>query len=74
MIYEINGVQVIFDFDLAVLYGTETKRINEAVRRNKEKFPEKYSWILTDYESNCNAFNNIKFVSIFKEANDEMMN
>ncbi len=53
MIYEINGVQVIFDFDLAVLYGTETKRINEAVRRNKEKFPEKYSWILTDYESNC---------------------
>ena len=52
MIYEINGVQVIFDFDLAVLYGTETKRINEAVRRNKEKFPEKYCWILTDGESN----------------------
>lgn len=51
MIYEIRGVQVMLDSDLALLYETETKRINEAVRRNKEKFPEKYSWILTDEES-----------------------
>ena len=40
------------DSDLALLYGTETKRINEAVRRNEEKFPKKYSWILTNKESN----------------------
>ena len=40
------------DSDLAILYGTETKRINEAVRRNKEKFPERFSWILSDEESN----------------------
>ena len=51
MIYEINGVQVMLDSDLALLYGTETKRINEAVRRNEEKFPKKYSRILTNEES-----------------------
>jgi len=52
MIYEIRGKQVMLDSDLAILYGTETKRINEAVRRNKEKFPERFSWILSDEESN----------------------
>ena len=39
MIYEIRGKQVILDSDLAKLYQVETKRINEAVRRNYEKFP-----------------------------------
>ena len=52
MIYEIRGKQVMLDSNLAILYGTETKRINEAVRRNKEKFPERFSWILSDEESN----------------------
>ena len=51
MIYEIRGVQVMLDSDLAKLYGVETKRINEAVNRNLKKFPEKYSWRLTDIES-----------------------
>ena len=51
MIYEIRGQQVMLDSDLAKLYGTETKRINEAVRRNPEKFPNKYCWILSDEES-----------------------
>ena len=46
MIYEIRGKQVMLDSDLARLYETETKRINEAVYRNKEKFPERFSWIL----------------------------
>ena len=36
--------------DLAKLYGTETKRINEAVKNNPEKFPERYSWKLTKKE------------------------
>lgn len=40
LIYEIRGVQVMFDSDLAKLYGTQTKRINEVVYRNKEKFPK----------------------------------
>ena len=52
MIYEIRGKQVMLDSDLAKLYQVETKRINEAVRRNREKLPERYSFILTDEESN----------------------
>ena len=38
------------DSDLAKLYGTDTKRVNEAVRRNTEKFPERFSWKLTSAE------------------------
>ncbi len=52
MIYEIRGKQVMLDSDLAKLYGVETKRINEAVRRNSEKFPERFCFKLTDEESN----------------------
>ena len=51
MIYEIRGKQVMLDSDLAKLYHVETKRINEAVRRNKDKFLERFYWILTDDES-----------------------
>ena len=50
MIYEIRGKQVMLDSNLAKLYGTETKRINEAVTRNKEKFPERFSWKLSNEE------------------------
>ena len=52
MIYEIRGKQVMLDSDLARLYRVETKRINEAVRRNNEKFPERFSWVLSDIERN----------------------
>ena len=51
MIYEIRGRQVILDSDVAKLYCVETKRINEAVRNNYKKFPNRYSWKLTDEES-----------------------
>lgn len=51
MIYEIRGKQVMLDSDLAKLYGVETKRINEAVRNNPYKFPERFSWKLTELES-----------------------
>ena len=51
MIYEIRGVQVMLDSDLAELYDVETKRINEAVRRNSLKFPERFSWILSKDDS-----------------------
>ena len=51
MIYEIRGKQVMLDSDLARLYGTDTKRINEAVKRNLEKFPERFSWKLTKEET-----------------------
>ena len=42
MIYEIRGKQVMLDSDLAKLYGTEVKRINEAVKNNIEKFPDRF--------------------------------
>ena len=52
MIYEIRGIQVMLDSDLAKLYNVDTKRINEAVKNNIEKFPERYCFKLTDDESN----------------------
>ncbi len=51
LIYEVRGKQVMLDSDLANLYNVETKRINEAVKNNLEKFPERFSWKLTDEES-----------------------
>lgn len=50
MIYEVNGVEVMLDSDLAKLYNVETKRINEAVYRNQQKFPKRISWITSDSE------------------------
>ena len=52
MIYEIDGKEVMLDTDLAKLYNVETKRVNEAVYRNKEKFPNRISWITSDSEVN----------------------
>jgi len=53
MIYEIRGKQVMLDSDLARLYGCKngTKEINQAVRNNIDKFPERFSWRLSDLES-----------------------
>ena len=50
LIHEIRSRQVMLDSDLARLYQVETKRINEAVKNNPEKFPERFSWILDDEE------------------------
>ena len=50
MIFEVRGKQAMLDSDLAKLYGVETKRINEAVKNNPDKFPERFSWELTDEE------------------------
>lgn len=50
MIMGIRGENVILDADVAELYGVETKRINEAVKNNPDKFPEDYMFMLTDEE------------------------
>ena len=50
LIYEIRGKQVMLDSDLAKLYQVETKRINEAVKNNQDKFPERFSFVLTNEE------------------------
>ncbi|WP_300724979.1 ORF6N domain-containing protein [uncultured Bacteroides sp.] len=45
-IIEVRGQKVLLDADVAALYGVETKRINEAVRRNPEKFPNDFCFQL----------------------------
>jgi len=50
MIYEIRGVQVILDKDLAFLYDTETRKINQVVKRNIERFPEEFCFQLNEDE------------------------
>lgn len=49
-IYNIRGVQVMLDRDLAELYQVETKHINQAVRNNPDKFPEDFYFELTNIE------------------------
>ena len=52
LIYEVSGKQVMLDSDLARLYECKqgTKEINQAVKNNIDKFPERFTWILTDEE------------------------
>ena len=45
-IFTIRGVQVMLDRDLAELYGVATKVLNQAVKRNIERFPERYMFQL----------------------------
>jgi len=54
LIYVIRGKQVMLDSDLAKLYQCKngTKEINQAVKNNLEKFPERFSWKLTEEETN----------------------
>lgn len=64
-IVQINGQNVILDFEVAALYGVETKRVNEAVRNNPQKFPEGYvldtdKQILIDLRSKISTANDPK--------------
>lgn len=56
LIHEIRGVQVMLDRDLALLYGVPTKRLNEQVRRNIERFPEDFMFQLTAEECSRSQF------------------
>lgn len=49
-IYEVRGQKVMLDFNLAELYGSETKRLKEAVRRNLKRFPSDFMFELTKEE------------------------
>jgi hypothetical protein len=50
-IYSIRGIRVIFDADLAALYGVSTKRLNEQFRRNRKRFPDDFAFQLTVEEA-----------------------
>ena len=72
-IIDIRGEKVILDSDVAALYGVETKRINEAVKNNPDKFPEGYIVKLMDSEKkelveNFDQFNKIKHSSADPKA------
>lgn len=65
-IFTIRGVQVIIDKDLAELYGVSTKRLNEQVRRNINRFPSSFRFQLTADETaevvaNCDRLNTLRF-------------
>jgi cell division protein FtsL len=49
-IYELRGVQTMLDFDLAEMYGVQTKRLKEQVRRNIHRFPPDFMFQLTKTE------------------------
>lgn len=51
----IRGQKVMLDRDLAKLYGVENKRLNEAVRRNKNRFPEDFM-----FQLNTDEYENLK--------------
>ena len=68
-IMSIRGKQIMIDRDLAELYGVETKRLNEAVKRNIERFPERFRFQLTKEEmaelvANCDQFNSLKHSTV----------
>lgn len=61
-IFEIRGQKVMLDFDLALLYSVENKRLKEAVRRNPNRFPEDFMFELSkiEYDSLRTQFATLK--------------
>lgn len=62
----IRGTRVMLDSDLAELYGVTTKRLNEQVKRNRERFPDDFMFALTAEEkaevvANCDHLSRLKF-------------
>ncbi len=53
LIYCIRGKQVMLDSDVAMLYHYETKKINQTVKRNIERFPQNFCFQLAEYEFLC---------------------
>jgi len=51
-IYEVRGIKVMLDFDLAGMYGTETGNLKRQVRRNMDRFPDDFMFELTREEFN----------------------
>ena len=65
-IHEIRGQRVMIDRDLALLYGVETKKLNQAVKRNLKRFPQDFMFRLTDEEqkelvTKCDHLKNLKY-------------
>ena len=68
-IYTIRGVQVMLDSDLAEMYEVATKVLNQSVKRNIDRFPERFRFQLNQNETNelvtnCDRFKNLKHSSV----------
>ena len=68
-IFIIRGVQVMIDRDIAELYGVETRRLNEQVKRNIERFPEEFMFQMNDEE-----FENWKLQIAISNSNNNSHN
>lgn len=73
LIIEIRNEKVLLDADVAVIYGVETKRINEAVKNNPDRFPSGYVIELNEYDKNelvenFDRFNRLKHSSTTPRA------
>ena len=82
LIMSIRDTQVMVDRDLAFLYGVDTKVLNQAVKRNISRFPERYRFQLSDVEkdelvTNCDRFKTLKHSSttpyVFTEQGISML-
>lgn len=65
LIFTIRGLQVMVDRDLAAVYGVETKVLNQAVKRNSDRFPNNFRFQLSDEEKEqlvtiCDRFDSLK--------------
>jgi hypothetical protein len=69
LIFELRGFKVMIDTDLASLYETETKKLKQQVKRNEDRFPADFMFVLTNEEkeqlvTNCDRLKNLKHSSI----------
>jgi ORF6N domain len=63
LVFFVRGERVIFDTDLAMLYGVRTKALNQALFRNKGRFPEDFAFQLTKELCSCRIPDTIRFNS-----------
>ena len=66
-IHKIRDLQVMLDSDLAELYGVQTKRLNEQVKRNIERFPERFRFQITEKE-----YQNLRSQIATSSSNDSL--
>ena len=69
----IRGQKVMLDVDLALIYGVNTKRLNEQVKRNSDRFPSDFMFQLTTDEkeqlvANCDRFNTLKHSTVYPQV------
>ena len=72
MIYTIRGVQVMLDKDVAKLYQVETKRLNEVIKRNIDRFPKEFCFKLTKEEVYGFLLNSINYAFTSEQIKDKL--